>query len=183
MQHGAPLAVIGLTAPDSADRAAGWADDLLLPSTYQAFACLGGSSLPMPNVVAQIGAAPAGEVARFWRGFYASLGEKLAVERAMNDGRGDRAPLPMALFLRQDQEETFHRLGEAPADSVTQINAELTQSLKTLERLRALNQPGSGLPGGMSDLMAEFERDQMARQKQLEDRLAPWVTQDEKLAP
>jgi hypothetical protein len=173
LQRGSRLAVLSLSPPRSADPEVNKLNASLLPSIYSAFACLGNSPLPMPNIVAQIGAAQPETLKNFWRAFYTELQNSLKVENAVSKGLEGNTSLPIALFLRQNLGKTFKREAAQEAANVTQINAELQQSKETLKRLLTLKDSPLG------DIVAEYEKSASARQEELQTKLDPWLEEEE----
>lgn len=172
LQRGSRLAVLSLSPPKTTDTDINRLDGLLLPSVYSSFACLGNSDLPMPNIVAQIGACDAGNLKNFWRGFYTELSESLSVEGAVGKGLKASVPLAVALFLRQSARRTFIREPGFEGENVTQINAELQQSKETLKRLHDL---GDSV---FSDIVSEYEQVESVRQAHLQAQIDPWLEKE-----
>lgn len=176
LQRGSPLAVLALSPPKSSGYDLNRIDGFLLPSIYRSFACIGNSSLPMPNIIAQIGATDEERMARFWRRFYGDLGESLQVEKAMRNARIESALSTMALFLRQQHTQTFKH-DEASKDvNVTQLSAELAESMDAMEQLKELGNQYSSL----SHILEKFEQGESARQEQLKSRLQEWLPEQER---
>jgi hypothetical protein len=173
LQRGSRLAVLSLSPPGSANTYINAMDEMLLPSIYGAFACLGNSPLPMPNIVTQIGAAQPENLKTFWRNFYAELASSLEIEKAVSTGLKGNTPLAIALFLRQNLGKTFKREPAHEDANVTQINAELQQSKETLKRLLDLKD------SPLSDIVAEYERGASVRQMELQTKLDPWLEEEE----
>lgn len=173
LQRGSRLAVLGLSPPRSADANINRLNDTLLPSIYSAFACLGNSPLPMPNIVSQIGAAKPENLKTFWRSFYTELANGLEIEKAVSKGLKESVSLPIALFLRQNLGTTFKRETAPDEANVTQINAELQQSKETLKRLLDLKD------SPLSDIVADYEMTASVRQQQLQTQLDPWLEEEE----
>jgi len=173
MQRGRPLSILCLSPPKSSDKDPGRIDGVLLPGVFRAFSCLGNSPLPMPNIVAQVGATDETNMESFWHHFYLELSQSLVIESAMSAGLKASSPQPFALFLRQRQRNTFER--DKPSENVTQINAELEESRETVEELRAL----LGQNDSMSALVAKYEERETARQQHLEEKLLPYLQEGE----
>jgi hypothetical protein len=173
MQRGRPVAILCLSPPKSTDTDPNRIDGWLLPNIFRAFSCLGSTALPMPNIVAQIGATDEQRMELFWREFYLRLAETLEVEAAMNAGLEAGSPLPFALFLRQQHRNTFER--DKPAENVTQLNAELVESRETMERFHALGEQSDAV----ASLMERYEQHETARQQHLEEKLLPYLQEGE----
>lgn len=176
LQRGTRLAVLGLSPPKSGHDI----DDVnatLLPSIYGAFACLGNSPLPMPNIVAQIGAAKAEDLKTFWRGFYTELGHSLEIEKAVREALKQSPARAIALFLRQNLAQTFKRQRAKEEANVTQINAELQQSKETLKRLLDLKD------SNLADIVAEYAKGATVQQNELQAKLDPWLEEEEENQP
>ena len=148
-------------------------DGIFLPSVFSSFAAIGSSSLPMPNIVAQVGASDAEQLGNFWRSFYTELGRSLAVEKAFAKGFGQSIPRSLALFLRQRYRHTFKRQQTEQVENVSQINAELELSQQTLQQLKELNTPG------FESIVAAFEEQANVRQQVLQAKLDPWLGDEE----
>jgi hypothetical protein len=172
LQRGRQLAVLGLSPPNTDDESADRIDGVFLPSIFSAFACIGGSTLPMPNVIAQVGACNIEQLGDFWRKFYSELARSLEIEKAFGAGLSKR-PLPIALFLRQRYSQTFKRQLTEQVENVPQLNAELQLSKETLEQLKALK--GSGF----EEIVAAFEQQMSVRQQELQGKLNPWLEDQE----
>lgn len=173
MQRGRPLSLLCLSPPKSTDKDPGRIDGMLLPGVFRAFSCLGNSDLPMPNIVAQVGATDETHMGFFWHHFYLELSKSLEIEAAMSAGLNASSPQPFALFLRQRQRSTFER--DKPTENVTQISAELEESRETVEELRAL----LGQNDSMSALVAKYEQRETARRQHLEEKLLPYLQEGE----
>jgi hypothetical protein len=171
LQRGSYLAVLGLSPPNSSDHDINRIDGMLLPSIYRAFACIGNSPLPMPNIVAQIGAADEERMPLFWQSFYSDLSAGLQVEKAMRTAMKESSLFAMALFLRQQDSQTFRHDETPKGVKVTQINAELRESEKTLQQLEALKEQYSGL----SAILQKYEQGESSRQEQLKTKLQEWL--------
>jgi hypothetical protein len=177
LQRGARLAVLCLSPPKSGHDNINEVNATLLPSIYSTFACLGNSTLPMPNIVAQIGAAKPEDLKPFWRGFYTELGSSLEIEKAVSEGLKQSAARPIALFLRQNLGQTFKRQRAKEKPNVTQINAELQQSKETLKRLLDLKD------SPLADIVAEYAKGASVQQKELQAKLDPWLEEEEENQP
>jgi hypothetical protein len=171
LQWGSPLSILSLSAPKSAGNSQ--LNSLFSPSIHRAFANFGNSALPMPNIVAQIGAVDPQRLNQFWQRFYQSLATTNDVEQAMIEGRAgeDGAVFPLALFLRQRQRGTFTKEDGERKSNPALINAELHRSRETLARLRDMKLQFPNL----ADFAATFEKEELARQQLLEELLKPWV--------
>ena len=173
LQRGSQLAVLSLSAPNTDDASADRIDGMFLSGVFNSFVCIGSSPLPMPNIVAQIGAGQAQSHGNFWRLFYTELARSLEVEKSVRAGLRHSPPPGMALFLRQQYRQTFKRQKARPAESVSLISAELQQSQETLQQLKGLE--GSDL----GEIVATFERRLSARQQELQEKLNPWLEDPE----
>lgn len=103
MLCGSRVAVVSFSAPATAGRAPDRFDGLLLPKVYSAFVSFGGAPLPLPNVVAPVGAMTDEQAKEFWKMFYARLSEPdcYSTEEAAEAARAAAPHAPLALFLRQ----------------------------------------------------------------------------------
>jgi len=164
-QRGSQLAVLSLTPPD--ERSQRGFDSIFLPSVFSAFAAFGGSSLPMPNIMAQIDVAAPERLAAFWRNFYTEIGQSLEVEKAHSLSMQQGAPVPIALFLRQRYRQTFKRETTERDYNVPLINAELQLSQETLQQLKGLS--------GFEEIVESFEQQVQVRQQELQAKLTPWL--------
>jgi hypothetical protein len=169
LQRGSQLAVLSLTPPD--EHSGQGFDSIFLPSVFSAFAAFGGSSLPMPNIVAQIDTAAPERLASFWRNFYTELGESLEIEKAHSLSMHDGESVPVALFLRQRYRQTFKRETAERDYNVPLINAELQLSQETWQQLKGLS--------GFEEIVSSFEQQTQVRQQELQAKLSPWLEESD----
>jgi hypothetical protein len=145
-----------------------------VPSAYRAFAYLARSYYqPLPNIIVPLGPAETSMIHSFWSAVYDQLASSLSVEEAVAAGRW-QAPVPMALFLRQNLKHTFHRLREdedAPATDPNQVSKELQISYDMVDKLESIKTHYGELPDSVTDFLAE----ESARQERLESDLDPWM--------
>jgi hypothetical protein len=118
----------------------------MVPQVYRAFAYLGHSHLPLPNIVAQLGPMQGYPLGAFWHAFYRDLGDSLSVEAAMMAGRKAGPAMPLALFLRDRLRRQFRHLATSRATANPQIVAhsngiasEFQIAREVLEQLRAVD--------------------------------------------
>jgi hypothetical protein len=169
--RGSRLAVLSLSAPRNLSADTGVTSDSVPTPVYRAFAYLAGSRLPLPSIVAQIGPFDHEKELMFWRHFYQGLAETKAVERAMAAGMSDETLMPVALFLRQRQAQTFEEREAFQASNLSLISEELQQSQRTLRLLRAAKRRHESL----ASIVDEFEQRETVRQERLMAQLRPWL--------
>lgn len=166
LQRGSRLTVLGLSAPRTSSKG-GFAN----LRSYRAFAYLGGSKHPLPSIVAPIELIDQQQECRFWSRFYEQLCLTKSVEQAMLAGMSTADALPMALFLRQQLAQTFEERESQKNLNLALLNAELQQSVKTLELLRAAKRRQDSI----SEIVDDFEQREIVRQRRLLAELTPWL--------
>jgi hypothetical protein len=181
---GSRVSVLGLTEADTSNPDVIQIGPYEVPSAFRAFAYLGRSPLPLPNLVIPLGPHLPHQLEWFWHNFYANIGESLKVEQAMASARA-AIPKPettaMALFLHQDLQHTFHRLEpteSTPLVDPLQANADLQQSLNMVSQLNLLKEKYGDLP----ESVQKFVRTESIRQAKLQADLEPWVNPGEEAA-
>ncbi|MBV9924083.1 MAG: hypothetical protein JOZ96_03515 [Acidobacteria bacterium] len=181
LTRGSRITVLSLSVPKTDDSDPGRMDGYLLPSVYKSFAGLGNSNLPLPNLVAPIGATTDEQLTQFWQNFYTRLAEKGSVEEAMAEGQKGALAVPMALFLRQRLGREFVMLeagGAEPADKdPLQLNAELQATRNLMERLRKIDSKYKDLQDNITD--TDIVKEESVRQAQLESELTTWTELEE----
>ncbi|HKP53156.1 MAG TPA: hypothetical protein VJ183_10955 [Chloroflexia bacterium] len=162
------------------------------PSTYRAFAYLAGSTAHLPSVVACLGPMDPRQTRGFWKGFYKSLAESLAIDEAIAGGlRATPGILePVALFLRHTHSTLFRRRPQergfeegalptlasgAGASDPALINAQLQVSRDTIANITLLRNQYSTLHPSME----EYLKQEQARHSELEAELSPWTSLEE----
>ncbi len=169
LQRGSRMAVLSLSPPNSDDTNVNRIDGIFLPSLFSAFAAIGGSALPMPNIVAQVGASNSEQLGAFWKTFYTELGSSLAVEKAFAMGFGQSMPRSLALFLRQRYRHTFKQQETEQVENVSQINAELELSREALQQLKEID------TRGFESILDAFEKEASVKQQMLQEKLDQWL--------
>jgi hypothetical protein len=171
---GSRIGVLSFSAPKSdstsIDRIAGY----LLPKVYRAFCSLGSSTLPLPTIVAPVGATDDPEMIRFWRSFYTDLGDNLDSVKAMAAGLKDQAPLAMALFQRHSESRVFTQISaeeQTKINDPTQVVAALQLSEDLVMQLKAQFGQYSSMPESFQKLLLR----EMERQERLKTELEPWI--------
>lgn len=166
LQRGSRLTVLGLSAPSTSSE--GRFGNVM---SYRAFAYVGGAKLPLPSIVAPIEMIHKPQECMFWKSFYEQLCLTKSVEQAMLAGMSTGKSLPMALFLRQQSAQTFEEREAQKNLNLALLSAELQQSLKTLELLRAAKRRQESL----TEIVDDFEQREMIRQRRLLAELKPWL--------
>jgi hypothetical protein len=144
-------------------------------SAFRAFAYLGRSPAPLPNIVAPLG-PHSNHIASFWMEFYRGLAETLEIEQAMARGRQAVKPeaAAVALFLRQNARRTFHQLEAEESPPVlepTQMKVDLQQSRELVGQFNALRTQFGDLPESVKRLLDTENK----RQAKLEASLERWL--------
>ena len=170
---GSRVTVLSLSAPKGIGNSR--LDAMFSHSSYRAFAAFGNSPLPMPNIVAQTCMVRPDQLKGFWHGFYGALAATVDIEQAMLSARtGVGEGPPLALFLRQ-RRGAFTRTDRQAHFEPALLSAELQRTNETLRRLRDLKQ----LHPSLSEALGAVERNEIARQKSLEEQLRPWIQEQE----
>ncbi len=182
--RGSRVSVLGLTPPGGRHARVAEIGRRVAPTAYRAYVHLGGTSSPLPSVVAPVGPLPPERGARFWREFYGGLAETLGLEAAMARARARVLSPAMALFLRHPLPRLFRRhAAQRPATAApTRLEAELQLSQELVRRLEALEiaaYPSSSVSGASSSSVAEFIREETAHQRRLSADLDPWRRSEE----
>jgi hypothetical protein len=150
-----------------------------VPSAYRAFAYLARSEQSLPSIIAPLGPVDESFTYSFWHACYERLAQSLSVEEAVAAGRL-QAPVPMALFLRQNLRHTFQRVDDAasvPGTDPSQVNKELKLSYEVTSKIESLAKEFDELPSSVR----EFLSDESARQQRLESDLDPWLKGEDEL--
>lgn len=170
--RGSRVRILSLSAPKSTDTDADRIDGYLLPKVYQAFSSLGSSALPLPTIIAPVGATDDPEMTHFWQEFYRELGESLEPQKAMGAGLKGQPPLAMALFLRHRDGRLFTRTTAAVSGiEPMQLDAALQFSRELAEQLKAQGGEYQSLPESFQRLISK----ESERQAHLEVELEPWM--------
>jgi hypothetical protein len=170
---GSRVSVLCLTEPAGLSPDMVWIGRYQVPSAYRAFAYLARCNRPLPNIVAPLGPHEYWQTNQFWQIFYTRLSESLSVEEAVIGGRMSM-PMVMALFLRQNLKQTFHRLAtpnQVPAVDPRQISQNLQQSYDLVSQLNEIKEQFGSLP----DSLTSFIIEESSRQARLEADLDPWL--------
>ena len=149
----------------------------VVPSAFRAFAYLASVSLPLPSIAVPLGPMPPFELSSFWRAFYNSLGESLAVDTALLSAQVQLSTgAPVALFSRHAYGTLFRRsLTTFPAAEFdpSQVSLSLQVSRTAVAAMDALTREYQELltftPSVSAYVSAETNR-----QQSLKAMLLPW---------
>jgi hypothetical protein len=146
-----------------------------VPSAYRAFACLGGSRLALPNIVAPLGPLRDYQTTRFWSEFYRNLSQTFNLQQAVARARSESVPLPVALYLRNSLDVLFRREEHQPEVDPVQLDAALRLSRDVVSQLKAHSELYGELPESINKFLDSEEQ----RQENLSAELEPWLTGEE----
>jgi hypothetical protein len=150
-------------------------------SAYRAFVFVGGSTLPLPTVLAPLGPVPDRMMSEFWRTFYTSLTTSWHLTESLRTAHA-RFPYsaPIALFCRHAGGKLFEPAAAPvePAMEPMVMRTELLQSQETTHDLSRLDRKyGQDLPDAVREL---FEKE-TSRQSRLRGALDSWIPSGEDL--
>jgi hypothetical protein len=172
--NGSRVSVLSLTEPQISTPDVVQIGHYEVPSAYRAYAYLGRSTLPLPNIIAPLGPHEFGQMNLFWRNFYTELNQSLRIEAAIAFTQASVPPIAMTLFLRQSQQHTFHRLAptqQIPSVDPNQVNADLQQSREMVSQFNSLQERYGDLP----ESVKKFLDNESTRQAKLVAALTPWL--------
>jgi hypothetical protein len=147
-------------------------------SAYRAFTYIGGSTVPLPTILAPLGPVPKDMMQTFWRAFYSGLTSSWNLTETLR-GAQSRFPfsVPIALFCRHAGGKLFEQAGDVDVKPL-EIRAELLQSQDITNNLSRLQKKyGQELPQSVVDL---FEKES-SRQSELRGTLDRWIPSGEDL--
>ena len=172
--HGSRVSILCFSAPKSTDTDPGRIDGYLLPKVYRAFCSLGSSLLPLPTIVAPVGATDDPEMTHFWQGFYTGLAEHLDTTKAMESGLKGEPPVAMALFQRHPETRMFAEVSAEQQKNIvdpTQLDAALQLSEELVRQLIAQFGQVEAMPESFQKLCSK----ELERQARLKAQLEPWI--------
>lgn len=172
--RGSRISILSLSSPKSTNTEPDRIDGYLLPQVYRAFCSLGSSTLPLPTIIAPVGATDDPEMTRFWRGFYAELGEHLDITKAMAGGLKGQPPLAMAMFQRHSDAQVFTRISAEQQEHTvdpTQLDFALQFSQELVTQLKAQFGESESMPESFKKLLSK----ETTRQARLKAELEPWI--------
>ena len=171
---GSRISILSFSAPTSNTTEKEWIAGYLLPKVYRAFCSLGSSSLPLPTIVAPVGATDDPEMTKFWQGFYSGLGEHGDTLKAMAAGLKGQSSLAMALFQRHSESRVFTQISADQQTKIvdpTQVVAALQISEQLVQQLKAQFGKYSAMPESFKGLLLR----EIERQERLKTELEPWI--------
>jgi hypothetical protein len=149
-------------------------------SAYRAFAYLGGSTLPLPTIMAPLGPVPDAMMATFWNRFYSGLLSSWHLTGSLHAAQQSSPfPLPMALFCRHAGGKLFQKdEGAAAVQSrPVEVRMELLQSEELTSGLGSLKEKYGELPDSVRELLDK----ETNRQVRLRSELGTWINTSEEL--
>ena len=172
--HGSRVSILCFSAPKSTETEPERIVGYLLPKVYRAFCSLGSSPLPLPTIVAPVGATDDPEMTHFWVGFYAGLAEHLDTTKAMESGLKGQPPVAMALFQRHPETRMFAEVSAEQQKNIvdpTQLDAALQLSEELVKQLIAQFGQVEAMPESFQKLCSK----ELERQARLKAQLEPWM--------
>lgn len=176
--RGSRVTNVSFSVPATSGHAPDRFDGLLLPKVYRAFASFCGTALPLPNLVAPLGAMSEEQTGSFWREFYTRLAQSncYSVEAALGFARQAAPFSPVALFLSQPSGRDFARVTperQRPQTEPTKVHAELQATKELMEQLASLDQKyGQVRQERLTDSSTYKQADE--RRQNLERELNVW---------
>jgi hypothetical protein len=171
MFYGSRVGVLCLSAPKSTDTDADRIDGYHLPTVYRSFTTLACSRLPLPSIVAPIGASDEVRLGQFWKDFYSEMAASLDVCKAASYALKGEGSLPVAVFLHNRDGQPFKSLPKNESTDIepTVLNAALELSRDLVKQL--MTQGDQSLPESIKELLSAENK----RQERLKSDLQPWL--------